>query len=182
MAPHSMRLAADQWVKLLTDGKDKFEADGATAVFSTWKIEEESDVDGAGRLDLDARMTDGRAARLLAILPDDAFLLRIKFLRGRDESDWVLENNFDPVRVEGKKSGTVLEIAPDKKPGVLTGIDKVFYQNPYHVTAVVCGPYPIRNPDPANLAALRHGDLNCVAKRVQEYFQGALRGEGLTRD
>ena len=79
-----MRLGADQWVELLTDGKDEFEADGSAVVFSTWEIEEESDVDGAGRLDLGARMTDGRAARLLAILPEDAFLLRIKFLRGRD--------------------------------------------------------------------------------------------------
>ena len=110
---------------LLTDGKDEFEADGAAVVFSTLKIEEESDVERAGRLDLDARMTDGMAARLLAILPEDAFLLRIKFLRGRDEGDWVLENKFDPVRVEGKKGGTVLEIAVDTKPGVLTGIDKV---------------------------------------------------------
>ena len=75
-----MRLPVDQWVELLTDGKDEFGADGAAAVFSTWRVEEE----GAGRLDLDARMTDGRAVRLLAILPEDAFLLRIKFLRGRD--------------------------------------------------------------------------------------------------
>ena len=109
-APHSKRLAADQWVEFLTDGKDEFEDDGAAAIFSTWKIEEDSDVDGAGRLDLDARMIDRRAARLLAILPEDAFLLRIKFLRGRDEGDWVLEK-FDPVRVEEKKGGTVLEIA-----------------------------------------------------------------------
>ena len=104
-------------------------------------MEEEGDINGAARLDLDARTTDGRAARLLAILPEDAFLLRIKFLRGRDEGDWVLEDKFDPVRVEGKKGGTVLEIARDTKPGVLTGIDKFFYQNAYHVTAAVYGLY-----------------------------------------
>ena len=175
-----MRLPVDQWVELLTDGKDELEADGAAAVFSTWRVEEEGDVNGAARLDLDARMTDERAARLLAILPEDAFLLPIKFLRGRDEGDCVLEYKFDPVCVEGKTGGTVLEIARDTKPGVLTGIDKVFYQNAYPVTAAVYGLYPIRDPDPTNLAALRHGDLNCVAQRVQEYFQGALRGEGLT--
>ena len=126
-APHSVRLPVDQWVELLTDGKDELEADGAAAVFSTWRVEEEGDVNGAARLDLDARMTDGRAARLLAILPEDAFLLPIKFLRGRDEDDCVLEYKFDPVCVEGKTGGTVLEIARDTKPGVLTGIDKVFY-------------------------------------------------------
>ena len=123
-------------------------------------------------------MTGGRAARLLAILPEDAFLLRIKFLRERDDGDWVLENKFDPVRVEEKKGGTVLEIAPDTKPGVLTGIGKVFYQNAYPITAAVYGLYPLGDPDPANLAALRYGDLNCVAQRVQEYFKGALRGRG----
>ena len=42
------------------------------------------------------------------------------------------------------------------------------------------GLYPLRDPDPANLAHLRDGDLNCVAQRVVEHFVGALRGQGLT--
>ncbi|MEW8688020.1 MAG: hypothetical protein AB2556_19590 [Candidatus Thiodiazotropha sp.] len=42
------------------------------------------------------------------------------------------------------------------------------------------GLYPIRDPDPANRAALRDGDLNCVAKRVVAHFEGALRSQGLT--
>ena len=56
----------------------------------------------------------------------------------------------------------------------------MFYQNAYPVTAVVYGLYPIRGPDPANLAPLRDSDLNCVAQRVVEHFEGALRGQGLT--
>ncbi|MEW8689298.1 MAG: hypothetical protein AB2556_26040, partial [Candidatus Thiodiazotropha sp.] len=36
------------------------------------------------------------------------------------------------------------------------------------------------DPDPANLAPLRDGDLNCVAQRVVEHFEGALQGQGLT--
>ena len=63
---------------------------------------------------------------------------------------------------------------------MLTGIDSVFYQNAYPVTAVVYGLYPIRDPDPANLAPLKDGDLNCVAQRVGEHFEGALRGQGFT--
>ena len=63
---------------------------------------------------------------------------------------------------------------------MLTRIDDVFYQNAYPVTAVAYGLYPIRDPDPANLAPLRDGDLNCVAQRVEEHFAGALRGQGLT--
>ncbi|MEW8547859.1 MAG: hypothetical protein AB2693_30500 [Candidatus Thiodiazotropha sp.] len=34
----------------------------------------------------------------------------------------------------------------------------------------------MRDPDPVHLAPLRDGDLNCVAKRVVEHFEGALRG------
>ena len=56
----------------------------------------------------------------------------------------------------------------------------MFYQNAYTVTAVAYGHYPIRDPDPANLAPLRDGDLNCVAQRVVDHFKGALRGQGLT--
>ncbi|MEW8689155.1 MAG: hypothetical protein AB2556_25315 [Candidatus Thiodiazotropha sp.] len=40
--------------------------------------------------------------------------------------------------------------------------------------------YPIRDPDSANLAPLKDGDLKGVAKRVMEHFEGALRKEGLT--
>ncbi|MEW8689015.1 MAG: hypothetical protein AB2556_24615 [Candidatus Thiodiazotropha sp.] len=62
----------------------------------------------------------------------------------------------------------------------LTGIDRVFYQNIYPVSAVAYGLYPIRDPDQANLAPLRDGELNCVAQRVVEFFEGAFRGQGLT--
>ena len=128
----------------------------------------------AGRLALNARMTDVRAIQLLAALPEG-----LKFLRENDD-DWVLEDKFDLVRTERKKDQGVIEICRDTKPGVLTGIDSVFYQNAYPVTAVAYGLYPIRDPDPANLATLRDGDLNCVAQRVLGHFEGALRGQGLT--
>ncbi|MEW8689206.1 MAG: hypothetical protein AB2556_25570 [Candidatus Thiodiazotropha sp.] len=55
----------------------------------------------------------------------------------------------------------------------------VFYKNAYPVSAVAYGLYPIRDPDPANLAPLRDGDLNCVAQRVV-FCEGALRSQGLT--
>ena len=87
---------------------------------------------------------------------------------------------FDPVRAEQKKGQGVIEVSRDTKPGVLTGIDNVFYQNAYPVTAVAYGLYPIRDPDPANLAPQRHGDLSCVAQRVMEHFEGASRGHRLT--
>ncbi len=122
-------------------------------------------------------MLDKRAAQLLTVLPeDDEHLLRIKFLCERDEGDSVVDDKFNPVRAERKKGQGVIEISRDTKPGALTGI----YQNAYPVTAVVYGLYPIREADPANLTPLRDGDLNCVAQRIVEHFEGALRGQGLT--
>ena len=186
--PPPVRLPAGQWVEILTDAKDEFEVNGATAVFSTWRVEAEDPLDigeieitdgmhaRAGRLALNARMTDGRAAKLLAALREGEFLLKLKFLREHAEGDWVVEDKFDPIRAERKKGQVIIEISRDTKPGALTGIDSVFYQNAYPVTAVVYGLYPIRDPDPANLAPLRDGDLNCVAQRVVEHFEGALRG------
>ncbi|MEW8688994.1 MAG: hypothetical protein AB2556_24510, partial [Candidatus Thiodiazotropha sp.] len=69
------------------------EVDGAAAVFSSWRVEEEDPLDigdievadsshaRAGRLALDARITDERAARLIDNLPEGGFLLKLKFLR-----------------------------------------------------------------------------------------------------
>lgn len=190
--PPPVQPQADQWAENLHSAKDEFEVDGASVVFSTWRVETEDPLDigdvvvadgihaRAGRLALDARMTDQRAARLLTALPEGEFIMKIKFLRERNDGDWVIEDKFDPVRVERKKGQGVIEVSRETRPGALTGIDSVFYQNAYPVTAVVYGLYSIRDPDPANLAPLRDGDLNCVAQRVVEHFEGALRGQGLT--
>ena len=125
-------------------------------------------------------MADIRATQLLAALPGGEFILKLKFLQEKAEDDWVLEDKFDPVRAERKKGQGVIEDSRYTKPGALIRIDSAFYQNAYPVTAVAYGLYPIRDPDPANLAPLRDGDLNCVAQRVVEHFEGTLRGQGLT--
>ena len=189
--PVPVRLPTDRWVKILNDAKDEFEVDGASAVFSIWRMEEDDLLDmgdieiadgmhaRADRLALSARVTVVRASLLLAALPEANFILRLKFLRENDD-DWVLEDKFGPVWTEQKKGQGVIEISRDTKPGLLTGIDSVFYQNAYPVTAVAYGLYPIRDPDSANLVLLRDGNLNCVAQRVVEHFEGALRGQGLT--
>ena len=51
------------------------------------------------------------------------------------------------------------EVSRDTKPGQLTGINSVFFQNACPVTAVANGLYPVRDLDPANLAPLSDGDL-----------------------
>ena len=112
--PPSVRILANQWVEILKDAKDEFEVYGPSAVFSTWRVEEDDPLDigdiqiadgmhaRAGRLALNARMTNVRATQLLAALPEGNFILRLKFLRETDDN-WVLEDKFDPVRTERKK-------------------------------------------------------------------------------
>jgi len=188
--PPPVRMSANEkWGELLNDAKAEFEVDGAIAAFSTWRIETENPLDikvadgieaRAGRFALDAQLTDDRAAELLKALPKGEFILKIKFLRERDRGNWVIEDKFDPVRTEKKKGQGIVEITEDAKPGTLVGIDRVFYQNAYPVTAVVYGLYPIRDPDPAKLTPMRNGNYNCVAQRVIEHYENAVRGQGIT--
>ena len=116
----------------------------------------------AGRLALNARMTDVRATQLLAALPEVNLILRLKFLRETDD-DWVLEDKFDPLRTERKKGQRVIEISRDTKPGVLTGIDSVFYQKclPCHRSCL--RPLPHQRPGPCQ---------PCSVKRRQPQLRG----------
>ena len=154
--PLQVRLPADRWVEILNDAKDEFEIDGDSAVFSTWRMEEDDPLDigdieiadgmhaRAGRLALNAGMTDVRATQLLAALPEGNFILRLKFLRENDD-DWVFADKFDPVRTERKKDQGVIEISRDTKPGLLTGIYTAFYQNAYRSCL---RPLPHQRPGP----------------------------------
>ena len=191
-APAPVQPLEAQYVEILNEAKAEFEANSATVVFSTWRVEAEDPLDigdveiadgayaRAGRLALDAGMTDERAAQILEALPEGEFMLKLKFLREHDENEWVVEDKFNPVWAERKKGQGVVEITRDTNPGALTGTDTVYYPNAYRKTATVYGLCPFRDPDPANLAPLRDEDLNCVVQRVVEHFEGALRGQGLT--
>jgi len=97
-------------------------------------------------------------------------------------SDWTVEDKFDPVRTEQKKGQTVVTITKDTKPGLLTGIDGIYYKNAYPVTGVVYGLYPIEEAHPTKLAPMKDGDYNCVAQRVVEHFENTTRGQGLTNN
>ena len=103
------------WVEILNDAKDEFENDGATAVFSTWRMESEDPfdvgdieiVDGmharAGRLALDARMTGERAARLLAALQEGEFLLILKSLLGGTKTTGLSKTSLTQSVLRGKR-------------------------------------------------------------------------------
>ena len=114
--PNPVRLPADEsWVEILNDAKAEFEVDGATAVFSTWRVEAEDPLDigdveiadGAyvrgGRLALDARMTDHRATQILAALPEGEFLLRIKFMRDGTKMNGSLKTSLTQCDLREKR-------------------------------------------------------------------------------
>lgn len=122
-----VQLPVDLWIGIFSDAEDEFEVDGAIAVFSTWRVETEDPLDigqvkitdgmyaGAGRLALDARMLDERAAQLLATLPEGEHILRIKFLRERAEGDWFIEDKFDPVKAQRRTGEGIVEITKKHK-------------------------------------------------------------------
>ena len=85
--PLPVRLPADRCVEILNDAKDEFEVDGV----STWRMEDDpfdiGDIEitdsmhaRAGRLALNAQMTDVRATQLLAALPESNVILRLRMM------------------------------------------------------------------------------------------------------
>ncbi len=89
-----------------------------------------------------------------------------------------MRDKFDPILKDKK---TVV-VSRDSKPGLLTGIDKSYYQRAYPETAVVYGIYPLNEkPDIGKLKPMKYSStLNCVAERVTEHFTNASRGNKLT--
>ena len=163
--PPSVRLPADQWVEILNDAKDEFEVYGASAVFSTWREEEDDplkigDIEIARRHACQSRQVGPkRLDDRLQGYPTSSSSPRGQFYSETHGSPWE-RWWLGPWRQVwsspdwAKEEPGVIEISRDTKPGVLTGIVSVFYQNVYPVTAVAYGLYHIRGPDPANLAPL----------------------------
>ena len=124
-------------------------------------------------------MTAEMATEVLQHLEGD-YLVKVKFDREQTPGVWVAEDGFAPLKEGRAHGGKVLEISRITNPGALEGVDRLYFQNANPVTEVVYGLYPIRDPDPENLASMHTGDLNCVAQRVVEHFEGAQHGQGLT--
>ena len=183
------------WFRIRRAAKEEFEVDGAAHVFSTYKIEINGDIFGlqdydfrddfvdldfwrslelrGGKYILNSMMDDKRASQLIQSLPEDSrYLLRIKFLR-QNENGWFVEDKYDPIGLEKKKGNKCVEISTQTKPGVPTGIDKVYYNIAYPVAAVIYGLYKIDDPDVNKLPPMKDGGINCVAHRVIEHFEMA---------
>ena len=95
---------------------------------------------------------------------------------------WIIRDKFEPI-LKDKKTVTVTS---DSKPGLLTGIDKPYYELAYPETAVVYGIYPLNEkPDIGKLAPMKQSSpatssLNCEAERIIEHCTNASRGNKLT--
>ena len=177
--------------RLLRRAKAGHRREGAAHVFSSWRQEtpdpyDLGDVDVAanirvrgGNIIYDNTLSTERATGVLGRIEGE-FLVKVKLLREQAPDIWVVEDGFAPLKQGPTRGGNVLEITPQTQPGALEGMDRLYFQNAYQVSAVVYGLYPIRAPDERNLNPMRDGDLNCVARRVIEHFEGALRGQGLT--
>lgn len=177
--------------RLLRRAKAQHRREGATHVFSSWRQETRDPYElgdvvvddniriRGGDIVVDYTMTAERAAEVLQKLEGE-YLVKVKFLREQTPGVWVYEDGFAPLKQSQTRGGNVLELSSATKPGALEGIDRLYYQNAYPVSAVVYGLYPIREPDEQNLEPMRDGDLNCVAQRVVDHFEGAQRGQGLT--
>ena len=146
----------------------EFKRDGASHSWSTFRI------DGV----VDATMNDERAEAMLSHLGNKQYFFRVKFIIRAESGNWIIRDKFEPIR-SGKK---VITLSRDSKPGLLTGIDKPYYERAYAETAVVYGLYPLnQKPDIKKLKPMKQSlSLNCVAERVIEHFTNSCRGNKLT--
>ena len=102
----------------------------------------------------------------------------MKFIINLESGDWIIRYKLDPILKDMK----TLTVSCYSKPGLLTGIDRPYYDRAYPETAVVYGIYSLnKKPDIGKLAPMKQSTgINCVAERVIEHFTNALRGNKLT--
>lgn len=155
-------------LKKIRDCVNEFKQDGASHTWSTFRI------NGI----IDATMNDEKAAMILSQLDSKRYFFRLKFIVNLESGDWVIRDKLNPILKDRK---TVIA-SRDSKPGLLTGIDRPYYERAYPETAVVYGIYSLnKKPDIGRLAPMKYSStLNCVAERVIEHFTNSLRGNKLT--
>ena len=133
-------------IKKIKECAVEFKRDGASHSWSTFRI------DGV----VDATMNDSNAALMLSQLGNKKYFFRVKFIIRVEDSDWIIRDKFEPI-LKDKKTVTV---SRDSKPGLLTGIDKPYYERAYPETAVVYGIYPLNEkPDIGKVKPMKQSPL-----------------------
>jgi hypothetical protein len=157
--------------KRIREAKKEFFEDGAVHVWSTFRIGNFNNM-----------MNDKRAKVLINYLDNQKYFILIKFIVETDDDIWIIREKRDPIHTQLGNNKTLL-LNNKSKPGILTGIDKPYFERGYPVTAVVYGLYLLNDkPNIEDLKPMRLSELkiNCVAERITEHFTNAMRGNGLT--
>lgn len=185
--PNSAGLLGGEPARLLARAKNQHRRDGASFVFSSWRKESPDpygldDVQVNDRIAViggvlvqDNTLDFVRASEIVARLAGGPYLIKIKFVREQEEGVYTIEDAFQPLRRQ-KRGDEIVEVRPTTRPGLLVGIDTLYYQAAYPMSAVIYGLYPIRAPNAANLAPMRAGDLNCVARVAIAHLETSKRG------
>ena len=118
-------------ISKIRDILNESKRDGASHSWSTFRI------DGA----VDATMNDENAAVIISQLDAKKYFFRVKFIVPVESGDWIIRDKFEPILKDNK----TVTVSRDSKPGILTGIDKPYYERSYPETAIVYGIYPLND-------------------------------------
>ncbi len=157
--------------KRIREAKKEFFEDGAVHVWSTFRI------GGINNM-----MNDKRARVLINYLDNQKYFILIKFIVETDNDIWLIHDKREPIYTQLGNNKTLL-LNNKSKPGILTGIDRPYFERGYPVTAVVYGLFLLNDkPIIADIKPMRLSEsrINCVAERITEHYTNAMRGSGLT--
>ena len=96
-------------------------------------------------------MNDETGALILSQIGNKRYFVRIKFIVNLESGEWIIRDKLDPIL----KNREPVIVSRNSTPGLLTGIDRPYYERAYPETAIVYGIYPLKKPDIENLAPMR---------------------------
>jgi hypothetical protein len=122
-------------------------------------------------------MNNKRATMILNYLFGDKsnkkYFINIKFIIQKEpkteygsDGGWIIRDKRDPVLHNGK----IAILSKNSKPGMLIGIDKIYYERSYPVVAVVYGIYLLNKPNIDKLKPMRMSPPNVIWTEGSESY------------
>jgi hypothetical protein len=136
-----------QIIRLIKKGYTDFKKDGASHVFTTYRIVSDENIP-----DINTIMEDNRAYLIASLLSKNAiYTARIKFIKYRklhkDEFVYTIQEHNNPINVNRVPA----IFNKDMNPSILTSIDSTFYNKAYPVTVTIYGLYKINKLSFSNI-------------------------------
>ncbi|KAK3581198.1 hypothetical protein CHS0354_024734 [Potamilus streckersoni] len=125
--------------KRIDEAKKEFRHDGSVHVWSTFRIGNNIYV-----------MNDKRGREIIDYLDARKYIILVKFIINIEDDIWIIRDKRESIQ----KSGNNIILGANSKPGILTGIDKPYYERSYPVTAVVYALYPLHDKSDVKLIKL----------------------------